>query len=87
MKSPMVTNAPYITEKESYSELQVLQSGGGWYIGTMFEERDANGKVIFQEPGSRDSDYFRTEIEARRYLETLQDRGDEFAATVLRDHP
>lgn len=84
MKSPMVTNASYIenADKGNYSELQVMQSGAGWYIGTIYTGADG-----FQEPGSRDSDYFATEAEAAEFLKGLEAAGDEEAAMVLRDHP
>ena len=36
MKSPMVENAEYIKDKEKYSELQILRSGAGYYIGTLY---------------------------------------------------
>lgn len=65
MKSPQVQNASYIDEedKEQYSDLQVLQSAAGYYIGTIF-----TGKDGFQEPGSRDSEYFPTKQHAETAL-------------------
>lgn len=68
MKSPMVEQGDYITKKDGYSELQVLRSPAGWYIGTMFKDPDDG----FEEPGSRDSDYFRTEEDAAGYLKLLE---------------
>ena len=41
-----------------YTDMQVLQSPAGFYIGTLYEERDSEGKILWQEPGSRDSGYF-----------------------------
>lgn len=69
MKSSMVQNADYIDNKEkgSYSDLQVLQSNAGFYIGTIFT--DAEG---WQEPGSRDSDYFPTRAAAAIALEAIK---------------
>lgn len=64
MKSPMVEDADYISDKTGYSELQVLQSGAGYYIGTIY----TNPSDGCQEPGSRDSDYFATEEQAKKYL-------------------
>lgn len=87
MKSPMVTNASYIKDKSGYTDLRVLRSGAGFYIGTLFEERDATGRVVFCEPGSRDSDYFATEEGAKAYLKILEAGSDEDAAEVLRCHP
>lgn len=66
----MVESAEYISEKTGYSELQVLQSGGGYYIGTMYNGIDEYGP--FEEPGSRDSDYFKTYEAAERYLRILE---------------
>lgn len=52
-----------------YSELQVLCSRAGYYIGTTYQNSDG-----YQEPGSRDSDYYSTKERADyafRYLENL----------------
>lgn len=82
MKSPMVTNGSYIKDKGNYTDLQVLRSGAGYYIGTLYNNPDG-----FQEPGSRDSDYFETEEQAKGYLDTLEQTDDDIAAIVLRNHP
>ena len=66
MKSPMVSNQPYITNKEGYSEMQVLRSGAGYYVGTTYTGPDG-----FVEPGSRDSGYFATHDEAQKYLDMV----------------
>lgn len=67
-RSPMVQAAEYIPEddKPNYSPLQVLHSPAGWYVGTMYN--DPGG---FQEPGSRDSDYFATKEEAEAFLDAM----------------
>lgn len=83
MKSPMVQNADYISEKTGYSDLQVLQSGAGFYIGTTYTD-PTDG---FTEPGSRDSDYFATREEAEKYLKAVESMSDEEAEFVLRGHP
>lgn len=83
MKSPMVENADYLTKKSGYSELKILKSAAGYYIGTIFTDPD-NG---FQEPGSRDSDYFRTKEEAEAYLKAIEGSGEGVAEIVLRNHP
>jgi hypothetical protein len=82
MKSPMIENATYINDRERYSPLQVLRSGAGWYIGTMYHNSEG-----YDEPGSRDSGYFATREEAQEQLETLSKLGDGVAASMLRDHP
>jgi len=78
MKSPMITNASYIEDKENYSDMQVMKSNA-YYIGT--EYTDPSG---FIEPGSRDSEYFRTEEEAAAYLAYIERTGD---ISGLRRHP
>lgn len=80
MKSPMVENADYIAEKSGYSDLQVLSSPAGYYIGTMYVNVEADGSR-WEEPGSRDSDYFKTREDAERYLRILE--GDFGAPTRL----
>lgn len=52
-----------------FTELQVMNSAAGYYIGTAY-----NAIEGYQEPGSRDSDYYATKEEADwafRYLENL----------------
>lgn len=70
MKSPLIANSGLIDDKENYSELQVLKSAAGFYIGTTY---DGDG---FIEPGSRDSAYFRTHDEAQRFLDHVTATGD-----------
>lgn len=67
MKSPMVQSASYIKDKERYSDLQVLRSGAGYYIGTVYIHPEG-----FAEPGSRDSDYFPTKEAAEEYLKLIE---------------
>lgn len=85
MKSPMVTGATYIKpeDKSGYSDLQVLSSGAGYYVGTLYTD-PVNG---FCEPGSRDSDYFRTEEQAKAFLDAINQTDEGIAAIVLRNHP
>jgi hypothetical protein len=59
MKSPMVSNADYISDKGNYTELQVLQSAAGYFVGTLYNDPEG-----WQDMGSRDSDYFATHAEA-----------------------
>lgn len=68
MKSPMVENAEYIIDKEGYSELKVMRSAAGYYIGTEYVD-PVDG---LREPGSRDSDYFPNREQAEAFLNTLQ---------------
>lgn len=66
MKSPMIENADYIEDKKGYSELQVLSSAAGYYVGTTYTDEDG-----FTEPGSRDSGYYRTYEDAVAAANTL----------------
>lgn len=68
MKSPMIQEADYITEadKENYSDLQVLQSNAGFYIGTLYNERG------MLSPGTRDSEYFPTRESAAKALSAIE---------------
>ena len=70
-----------------YTELQVLQSAAGFYIGTRYEEKDAEGEVVWEEPGSRDSDYFTSFAAAEQSLKLLTSLGDDISAQMLRSHP
>lgn len=74
MKSPMIQTANYMdaTEKSGYSELKVLKSAAGWYVGTTFWNTEDFPDMPFMEPGSRDSDYFATEAEADDFLQRLE---------------
>jgi len=84
MKSPMIERAGYISSKEKryYTEMKVLKSNAGYYVGTLF----MNPHVGFKEPGSRDSCYFNTKEEADELLEQLEE-GNEDAIMLLRDSP
>jgi len=66
MKSPQELKAikDIPTDDGYYGELQVCRSSAGFYIGRVFH--DAAG---FGYPGSRESDYYRTTIEAQTALD------------------
>lgn len=83
MKSPMIENASYIADKGGYSELQVLSSTAGYYVGTLHTDPEYG----FEEPGSRDSDYFKTYEQAEAFLETIKKLDNDIAETILRHHP
>jgi hypothetical protein len=74
MKSPMIQTASYLDDKEKsgYSDLQVLKSAAGWYVGTTFWNTEDVPGVSFMEPGSRDSDYFASKEEAEDFLRRLE---------------
>jgi putative NADH-flavin reductase len=67
MKSLQVSTHIHPSEQPSYSDLQVLRSAAGWYVGTTYKSPEAN----FFEPGSRDTDYFATKQEAEYALSSL----------------
>lgn len=85
MKSPMVQNNDYIADKDAYSDMQVLQSGGGWYVGTLYTNTE-DSSFKYQEPGSRDTDYFATKEDAEKFLLRLES-GDKEAIAMLRIRP
>ncbi len=67
MKSPMIESADYINDKVGYSDLQVLESPAGFYVGTMFNDPE-DGQV----PGSRDSGYFPSRDLAEEFLKSIE---------------
>lgn len=79
MKSPMVQR---LADEEAggYSELMVLKSAAGYYIGTVYTDPETG----FEEPGSRDSDYFPRRDEAETFLEAITKNDDD---TALRASP
>lgn len=84
MKSPQVQRllaGTDGTEAARYSGLTVLRSAAGWYVGTIYTDEHGNDS-----PGSRDSDYFRTEVEATRYLMALE-AGETSAIEKMRFRP
>ena len=86
MKSPMVNNLGLSKTAVSnlehpqavrggYSDLQVLSSAAGYYIGTRYEEFNAEDERVWIEPGSRDSGYFVSENIAAEQLSELLSGG------------
>jgi hypothetical protein len=77
MKSSVIPEA----EKPQYSDLKVMRSAAGYYIGTSF--RDEAGD---ETPGSRDSGYLPTEADAQSFLQlvnSLAETDEEFAEVFL----
>ena len=70
MRSPQVA-AHHSDEKGRYSELQVLQSAAGFYVGTVYHAPEG-----YTEPGSRDSGYFKTREDAQKFLDYTNGSGD-----------
>lgn len=68
----------FAADPENYSDLRVLQSGAGFYVGTVYSQDG------FTEPGSRDSDYFPTADAAATFLDAVARSGD---TSRLRQHP
>ena len=50
---------------DQYTHLQVCRSAAGWYVGTMHKEDGITS------PGSRDTGYFATEIDAAFVLQLI----------------
>lgn len=69
MKSPLVKSLSS-DDLHKYSDLQVLKSAAGYYIGTVYTDGS------FTEPGSRDSSYFKTEVAAQGLLDYIVETGD-----------
>jgi hypothetical protein len=63
MRSPQVKNVVSAAEERLYTDLMVLKSAAGYYIGTLYNNPDG-----YQEPGSRDSEYFPTKERADEAL-------------------
>lgn len=51
-------------DSSNYSDLMVMKSAAGYYIGTIYNNPDG-----YQEPGSRDSEYFGSRELAEAALE------------------
>ena len=68
----------FAADPENYSDLQVLESAAGFYVGTLYSQDG------FTEPGSRDSDYFPTSDDAATFLDSVARSGD---TSRLRQHP
>ena len=62
-------HGPRTDEQGRYSALQVLQSGAGFYIGRTYTHTGGAYKGL-TEPGSRESDYYPTEEEAQKALDS-----------------
>lgn len=57
-------------EDPRISNFMVLKSGGGYYVGTLY-----NNDEGWQEPNSRETDYFDTKEEAERALSLFNETG------------
>ena len=74
-------------EQDRYSDLMILRSNAGFYVGTYYNEKDDDGEIVWSEPGTRDSEYFPTKEDAEEYLQQVESATDEVAATMLRNSP
>lgn len=68
MKSPIIQQSDYIRNKQCYSELTVMKSAAGWYVGTWYTNSDGS-----KEPGSRDTGYFNSPEMAEAALAEIID--------------
>jgi hypothetical protein len=89
MRSPMIENAPYIdaADKTKYSDLKVMRSGAGWYVGTDYTQGPDDEFPGLVEPGSRDTEYMASKDEAEMTLILFEKMGPEKAALFMRMHP
>lgn len=71
MKSIQVKNID-ANRQMDYSDLQVMKSPAGWYVGTVYHSKEIYGDQSSEEPGSRDTDYYATQIEANLALALLE---------------
>ena len=62
MRSPLTEHLP---DAANYSDLGVMRSNAGWYIGTYYRDP----RYGWAEPGSRDSQYYATSEEAFQAFE------------------
>lgn len=69
LESELVIDMDIDTDnRDAISDHQVLQSNAGYYVGTLYFDSEMNGWF----PNSRVSDYFKTKMEAKNYLNYLQ---------------
>ena len=61
----------YPSSEGEYTDLQVLHSAAGYYIGTIFLHNKTSEFPGLQEPGSRESDYYRTKEAAQKELDAM----------------
>lgn len=57
-----------VDERDAISDHQVLQSNAGYYVGTLYFDKEIGGWL----PNSRVSDYYKSKMEAKSYLHYLQ---------------
>jgi hypothetical protein len=81
MKSPMLKNIK-VDDPENYSDLKVMHSAAGYYIGTTYTDP----KDGFAEPGSRDSQYFKEKETAEDFLKLVESH-DPDAIAELKMYP
>lgn len=62
-----------VSDIGNYSELKVMCSAAGWYVGTTYKDPEFN----FEEPGTRESGYFSSSEEATAFLNYLENGGRE----------
>lgn len=70
MSAPNTSIVDFDTQDSGYTDVQVLHSAAGYYIGTLYINGPSSCFPNLIEPGSRDSGYYATEAEARQALET-----------------
>ena len=57
------------SDEGEYTDVQVLKSPAGWYVGTMFVHNGRSDTPGSIEPGSRESGYYYTWADATQAFE------------------
>ena len=71
----ILSGAPSHEDNPCISEFQVMRTGAGWYIGTIYTHDGTEMEEGVTEANSRETDYFDSEVEAKVSLETYTDTG------------
>lgn len=79
----VLSGADSSKEDSHISELKVMHSPAGYYIGTEFRYCGncskcikEGGTHVWEEPNSRETDYFKTQEDAQAALDKLNKTGD-----------
>jgi hypothetical protein len=79
MKSLQVQYYVPVNEQPYYTDLQVMRSAAGFYVGTVYVGEDG-----FQEPGSRDTCYVPHKEQAEKMLAILEDANTRYNGDIFK---
>ena len=71
MRCPQVVEMG-LADSPNYSDLKVMNSEAGFYLGASYIIRSNSGKIIDEQPGSRCTGYFATVEQAQACLEDME---------------